>query len=151
MHSKARLFLHNFPIPEWYVAFLIGGRAVHAFFPIPLLPKPQLRRLLGWLAVVSGISGIAWALWTARDTDVGKPQRLLTTGPYARSRNPMYVAWTLVGAGVALIVNSVWLLLGLVPAIALTRRFSVLPEERALQASFGEKYAQYRARVRRWL
>lgn len=76
---------------------------------------------------------------------------LITAGPYRYSRNPMYV-----GLALLLLAWAVWL--GHWPAGALillfvwyVDRFQVRVEERALSVRFGEDYAAYRARVRRWL
>ena len=79
-----------------------------------------------------------------------RSSRLVTGGVYRFSRNPMYLAlalfllaWALwLGNGAAL----VW------PALfaAYLTRFQIVPEERALAAKFGQEYAQYCRRVRRW-
>jgi protein-S-isoprenylcysteine O-methyltransferase Ste14 len=72
-------------------------------------------------------------------------------GPYRWSRNPIYVALTLIYAGIALVIGSPWLLL-LMPAIVAILHFGVVArEERYLEAKFGQSYLGYKASVRRWL
>ena len=76
---------------------------------------------------------------------------IVRTGPYRFSRNPIYLAFSLLQLGLAFWVNSLGLLITLVPAIALMS-FVVIPrEERYLEARFPAEYVPYKASVRRWL
>jgi protein-S-isoprenylcysteine O-methyltransferase Ste14 len=76
---------------------------------------------------------------------------LVTTGPFARSRNPMYVAMALLLTAWALALNSLAALAGPLLFVLFITRFQILPEEGAMSAKFGATYTDYRARVRRWL
>lgn len=76
---------------------------------------------------------------------------LVASGLHRWSRNPMYL-----GHAVLLLAWAVWLrhpaAFVAVPAyMAWVTRFQILPEERALAATFGQAYLDYRRRVRRWL
>ncbi len=71
--------------------------------------------------------------------------------PFRRSRNPLYVALTLMYVGLALLTNSLWVLALLVPVLLILHYGVVRREERYLEAKFGEAYRGYRARVRRYL
>lgn len=82
--------------------------------------------------------------------DIGSPTGLVTGGPYRYSRNPMYVGWTALYIGIALVVESAWPLVFL-PAIVVLVHRAVRREERALAERFGGGYAAYRERVRRYL
>jgi protein-S-isoprenylcysteine O-methyltransferase Ste14 len=76
---------------------------------------------------------------------------IVRTGPYRWSRNPIYLAFSLLQLGVAFWVNSLWLLVTLVPAVALMS-FVVIPrEEQYLETHFPSDYLPYKASVRRWL
>ena len=75
----------------------------------------------------------------------------MRTGPYRFTRNPIYLSFSLLQIGLALLVNSVWLLVTLVPAAALMAFLVVPREERYLEARFPVEYPLYRASVRRWL
>ncbi|HIF13467.1 MAG TPA: hypothetical protein EYQ82_10815 [Dehalococcoidia bacterium] len=76
---------------------------------------------------------------------------LVTEGPYAHSRNPIYVSFSLVALGIALLLNSYWVL-GSVPIAALALNFLVVTrEERYLETVIGHQYSGYRESVRRWL
>jgi protein-S-isoprenylcysteine O-methyltransferase Ste14 len=73
------------------------------------------------------------------------------TGPYRFTRNPIYLAFSLLQLGLSFWVNSVALVITLAPAVALMS-FVVIPrEERYLEARFPVEYLPYKASVRRWL
>ena len=76
---------------------------------------------------------------------------LIESGPFSFSRHPMYLGMLLIMSGIALILGSLspWVIIPLF-AWQLSRRF-VDPEERKLEASFGERYREYKNRVRCWL
>jgi len=76
---------------------------------------------------------------------------LVVSGPFRFSRNPLYVALTLMYAGLAVVANAFWVLVLLVPVLLVLHSGVVRREERYLEAKFGEAYRQYRARVRRYL
>ena len=75
----------------------------------------------------------------------------MTTGIYARTRNPIYVGDAVIYLGIAVATGS-WLALLVLPAlIAVMNRFVIAREERYLTERFGTAYTAYAARVRRWL
>jgi protein-S-isoprenylcysteine O-methyltransferase Ste14 len=76
---------------------------------------------------------------------------LVTEGPFRYSRNPIYVALTLLYVGVALLINALWILLLIVPAVLVLRYGVIAREEAYLARKFGDAYRQYMAQVRRWL
>ena len=97
------------------------------------------------LAAVAGATA-------GEDPDVRRPTHsLVTGGPYAYTRNPMYLAMMLVFVAFGLIINTYWLLI-VAPSLLVTLEYGVIRrEERYLKALFGEEYRLYRARVRRWI
>jgi protein-S-isoprenylcysteine O-methyltransferase Ste14 len=101
--------------------------------------------------IVTGLLVAGWAVWTIGDMDIGLPTKVVYAGPYAFSRNPMYVAWTLISLGLSLAANTVWPILFLPGALVYTHLFVVLGEERDLEQRFGDEYRRYQARVRRYL
>lgn len=82
---------------------------------------------------------------------IASPVELLTSGPYAFSRNPMYLGWALIYAGYSFILNSLWALAFLPVAFAYIHFFEILPEEQSLRDQFGVRYKHYRQNVRRYL
>lgn len=77
--------------------------------------------------------------------------RLVTDGPFKWSRNPIYVSHVALVLGLGLTLGSPFVVL-LTPLLAFgLQKLSVEPEERRLAAKFGDAYAAYMARTRRWL
>jgi protein-S-isoprenylcysteine O-methyltransferase Ste14 len=76
---------------------------------------------------------------------------VVSNGPFRFTRNPLYVAATGLYVGISLLVDALWPLLLLVPALVVLRWGVIAREERYLEAKFGEPYLAYRSRVRRWL
>lgn len=103
------------------------------------------------VVVAAGVIGFRRAGTTVNPMRPGAASRLVISGVYRRSRNPMYVAALLALAGWAAYLSH-WLPLLFLPAfVAYLNRFQIAPEERALAARFGEEFAAYRGSVRRWL
>src|SRR5207237_10623575 len=78
------------------------------------------------------------------------PQRLVSEGPYAYCRNPMYLGHIIFLAGLALTLRSELAAL-IAIASALWFHLRVRKDERRLQQLFGERYGEYSARVKRWI
>ncbi len=77
--------------------------------------------------------------------------RLVTGGPFRLSRNPGYLSFAMIYAGVATLRNSLWAILLLPAVLAAMQRTIIAKEERYLERRFGEEYLRYKGRVRRWL
>jgi protein-S-isoprenylcysteine O-methyltransferase Ste14 len=77
--------------------------------------------------------------------------RLVTTGPYRVSRNPMYAGQAVGLVGVGLAMGSWWPLAAAAVGMLATSRLVIGPEEDYLADRFGDEYARYRTRVRRWV
>jgi protein-S-isoprenylcysteine O-methyltransferase Ste14 len=112
--------------------------------------------VLGWLLVIALMVWNGWALVTiARHRTALLPGSATTTvidsGPFARSRNPLYLGLLGGAAGVALLAGSLWALIALPLEWVLLRWGAVVPEEKYLAAKFGVAYTDYTDRVRRWL
>jgi len=105
---------------------------------------------MGWPLIIFGIGLCTWCVIEAQEMNIANPNILLTSGPYALSRNPMYVGWALIYSGISLVINSVWLL-SLLPVVIVYLHFvDIQKEEQLLIDLFGDVYRQYRRRVRRY-
>ena len=124
-------------------------------FSIRILPEP-LAMILGIICLLVGPSLALPALFTMRaagtHANPAKPALLIVrSGPYRFTRNPMYLALCLVQAGIGFLLND-WITLLFVVPLALVLHFGViLPEERYLEAKFGEQYLALKREVRRWI
>ncbi|MBI2884946.1 MAG: isoprenylcysteine carboxylmethyltransferase family protein [Candidatus Omnitrophica bacterium] len=76
---------------------------------------------------------------------------LITAGPYAYMRNPLYVGTFLIGIGLCVAAQSVWGALGVVLFYALTYVPKVRQEEALILEEWGEAYAAYQRAVPRWV
>jgi len=133
------------------------GAAV-AWFVIPerlgpaLLPVPEALR---WFGAVVCAGGLLLLEWVHRELGtnfspflrIRGDQYLVTTGPYARVRHPMYTAFLLIIGGLALLSAYLWFVLtavGILAAVLLTRT----PREDAmLEQHFGDQYRAWKART----
>ncbi len=88
---------------------------------------------------------------TANPMRPEKASRLVISGPYRYTRNPMYLGLALNLSAWALYLNHAAAWLAPVAFVLYITQFQIKPEERALLVRFGADYAAYTQRVRRWL
>jgi protein-S-isoprenylcysteine O-methyltransferase Ste14 len=142
--------MEELPLPEPHLFFLGAGIVLHLVRPHKITSVRGPHHLVGWLFIVLGGALAVWATRSASNTDLENPDGVVTDGPYAISRHPMYGAWTLIYLGVALVSNAAWLLI-LLPLLLLLVHRDALREERRPEERFGSAYRPYRGRVRRYL
>lgn len=143
------------PPPVYFAVSFAAGMALHAATDDHLRGGP----LTVWLGAALLAAGLALDLgavvmFVRSHTTIVPHHRvaeLVTGGPYRLSRNPMYTGLALITAGVALLIGTWWPLVTLIPALVIIRCVVIGPEERYLAEAFGEDYAAYSSRVRRWL
>lgn len=141
--------------PFVYLGSIALGLALHLLWPVQLIPT-SVSTPLGAMVALLAVALFVSAVRTFRAAGTPVPGNRPTTtivrsGPYRFSRNPIYLAFSLLQLGLSFWVNSIALLITLIPAVALMS-FVVIPrEERYLEARFPSEYLPYRASVRRWL
>ena len=141
--------------PLVYLASLVIGALMQLAMPLPFLPR-TLSATLGASLVVIAIALFSYSTAKLRAAGTPVPARkpatvIVRTGPYRFSRNPIYLAFSLFQFGIAIWVNSLWLLATLVGAVALVHSIVIPREEQYLERRFGAQYLDYKASVRRWL
>ena len=134
---------------------LIIGLIVHYFVPIQFLAG-TLSIWLGVLLILVAGPIILSAVRTIRRAqtafDLRKPTTsIVTEGAFRFSRNPAYLALTLLYLGIASLINSIWVFLMIVPTVIVMQRGVIKREERYLERKFGEEYLRYKEQVRRWI
>jgi protein-S-isoprenylcysteine O-methyltransferase Ste14 len=144
--------------PFLFLGALALGCLLSLAIPIgPGLGRPNTLALMVGLAFV--LLGVALAVVSVRSFHVagtgvvpGEPSTaLVVTGPYALTRNPIYVGFVLAYFGLSIMLTSMWVLLLLIPVLVILQRGVVEREEAYLERQFGEAYRRYQARVPRWL
>ena len=141
--------------PFVYLGSIGLGLLVHLFWPVQLLPASVSMPIGVIVVLVAGALFIS-AVRTFRKAGTPIPGNrptttIVRTGPYGFSRNPIYFAFTLFQLGLAAWVNSLGVLLSLLPALALMVLVVIPREERYLEARFPSEYLPYKRSVRRWL
>jgi protein-S-isoprenylcysteine O-methyltransferase Ste14 len=141
--------------PLVYLGAIGLGLLIHWFWPVQLLPAPinvPVGVILVLLAVALFISAVRTFRTAGTPVPGNRPTTVIVrTGPYSFSRNPIYLAFTLLQFGLAAWINSVGLLITVLPALALMALVVIPREERYLEARFPLEYLPYKREVRRWL
>lgn len=113
-------------------------------------------RTMAWLMISAGVLlmvAALFAFWRHKTTAIPHqtPERLITDGVFARTRNPIYLGDALVLSGVILLFDAVPSLI-LVPIFVwwIERQF-IIPEEDRMRRVFKAEFARYERKVRRWV
>ena len=140
----------NIPIPQAHLVGLGTGIILQVLRPWSLPWSAWIGQGCGWPLIVAGLTLGAWAVQAAAGVELERPNQLVDSGPYAFSRNPMYLAWTVGYVGVALVAGTAWPLV-LLPVVLAVTQVVVMREERSLERRFGDAYRGYKTSVRRYL
>ena len=149
----------EFRVPPVVVFLMVGAvmwvtaRSAPALgFVMPArLPGAAILTTVGVVIALLGVASFRRAGTTVDPLHPEAASTLVVSGIYGRTRNPIYLGLLLVLIGWAVyLANALSFVL---PAafVPLMNRLQILAEERVLAAKFGEDFAAYRAKVRRWL
>ncbi len=138
--------LRNLPLPEPHLAVLAAGIVLQAVRPLRLPFGRGLADLGAGVLLGAAATTIGWATRAAGTVDLAEPDQLVTGGPYALTRHPMYEAWTGAYAAAALALRNGWLAALLPVLLALVLR-QTGREDRRLRERFGAAHAAYAGRV----
>jgi protein-S-isoprenylcysteine O-methyltransferase Ste14 len=148
----------HFPPPFLFVGGLVVGWLLDRYWrALPLAAGGSATLdAVGLVVCVAGFALAAWGMLTFHGADTAiipnRPaSRLVASGPYRFTRNPMYIGLTIAYVGGAALVNSLWPLVLLPLVLVLLVLLVIRREEAYLADSFGAEYDAYRARVRRWI
>lgn len=141
------------PPPVLFGLNLAIGGGLQRIVPWFIVPGQLI--WLGMAVIGFGLAVSLWAVVTMHRAGTAvdprhTATRLVEHGPFAFSRNPIYLSMAVASLGVALWVNSYWLLLSLGVTLVILTYGVIKPEEKYLKDSFGEPYLRYQRRVRRW-
>jgi protein-S-isoprenylcysteine O-methyltransferase Ste14 len=149
--GRAPVALRNLPLPEPHLALLAAGIVLQAVHPLRL-PGPDGRLAALGAGTAMGLSAalIGWATRAAGSVDLAEPDQIVTGGPYALTRHPMYEAWTAMYAALAVGLRNGWLVALLPVLLALVHR-DTGREDARLRDRFGAAHSEYARSVPRYL
>ncbi|QYK00437.1 methyltransferase family protein [Shewanella psychrotolerans] len=145
----------KFPPPLIFISFMAlfywGGH----FYPISL-PSPDWLKLIAAVLMTLGGGVLLHILFIFKRQQTAiepwKPTSVIIShGYYRYSRNPIYLIFCLYPLGLGCMLESLWLMVSVVPACSAIYLVAIKPEERYLQQKFPKEYGEYCRRVRRWL
>ena len=144
------------PPPLVFLAFIIIGVGLSYMRPleshVPLWPRLTIAIALAAASIALFLSSLSLFRRTGQDPRPWAPApSLLIQGPYRFSRNPIYVAMTMLQVAIGVARDNMWIVLFAIPALAVVHFAAVLPEEQYLREKFGDSYHQYLRSVRRYL
>ncbi len=141
--------------PVIFGVALLTGIVIDVVYPLPNIPI-GIQLGIGIAIVISGILLIRSSMTSIdRAGTTYDPYAvstaLVTTGTYRYTRNPGYLGLAVIQFGLAVMIDSIWILLTTIIAIAVVNQFVIKLEEEKLGRSFGQEYQNYIKQVRRWI
>ncbi len=150
--DKTDFLIPPFALFYFYIVFA-------AAFNFPTVSTQEFfhSEIISWVGVCFCLAGLLLLLWSIVSfgqsfrvgIDEEHPGKLITSGVFAFSRNPIYVAFAFILLGQFLVFSNWLLLVYLGAAIWLFHR-QVLREENYLKKHYGKEYSEYCIRVRRY-
>jgi protein-S-isoprenylcysteine O-methyltransferase Ste14 len=143
------------PPPLIFLFFIGVAYGLDLFWPlVSVWPWFSLLACMGFIALGGGVAMLSvYQFWRAKThIEPWRPASfLITTGIFAYSRNPIYLAFVLITVGLGFGLENLWIILCVIPASLVMYFGVVIKEERYLQEKFGDPYVAYKQKVRRWL
>ncbi|MEL6946123.1 MAG: isoprenylcysteine carboxylmethyltransferase family protein [Pseudomonadota bacterium] len=150
---------NRYPLPPVMTVATLGlCYALHVFLPLGWEPEEvtTFARYTGVLLIFIAFGMDIWAALTFRRYRANiMPHRAATAvisdGPFAYSRNPIYLANVLMVAGFGFALGSRWFFIGALVLFVLLQELAIKREERHMDAKFGATWRDYAKAVRRWI
>lgn len=141
--------------PVFMIAGVLIGIGLQALRPLPFVPRTA-GHWIGGLLMGAALALGVWAVLTFRRAGTtpdphGDVTAFVISGPFASSRNPMYVTNVAFQIGAAFALDNAWILMFAPVTWLLLDRIIIAGEERYLADKYGATYDAYRQKVRRWL
>ena len=144
------------PVAQFLIV-VAGMWLLAKYVPALSLDIPARRSLvvlffcLGGIVAVPAIMAFRSASTTVDPRRPDKATRLVVSGVYRYSRNPMYLGLLFLLIAWALYLSNLAAFAGLAAFVLIMNRLQIQPEEAAMEARFGDEFRTYRESVRRWL
>lgn len=148
----------DFIIPPFALIYIYIVFAAAFGWPLPSTQEFFHSQAVSWIGISLCVAGLALLLWSLVSfgqsfrvgIDTTTPDKLITTGALAISRNPIYVAFAGILIGLFLTFPN-WILLAYLIAGAWLFNRQVLREETYMKVHYGPSYEEYCSQVRRYL
>lgn len=145
----------KFPPPVFYLAMILLGYGLDQWLPWHW-QAGFLSRWQGIALVGTGLMLVLWASTCFRRHQTTilphkASSRIIQDGPFRLSRNPIYLAFTLIQIGAGIALGNIWILGLVYPTIRIMNQHVIEKEEAFLKQAFGDEYVGYLATVRRWI
>ena len=144
--------------PVILIASLTAAFALGVYVPLVWVPSP-IKELLDVFGVL--LIGIALLIEISAMLSLRKAKttilpnkgstKLVTSGPFSFTRNPIYFGNVILLFGVGLLLENIWFWLFALICGAMTQHFAIIREEAHLQAKFPAAFLAYKKKVRRWI
>ena len=145
------------PPPLYFFVCLGFGLLLEYLFPIhlinlSLIPRAFVGCIILLISLYFAASGFVALIKNKTPFDTAKSTvKIVSSGAYRFSRNPLYLSLLLLLIGFAILIFSFWLFL-MIPILFILFLFNaVKPEESYLSQKFGKEYLEYSSKVRRWI
>ncbi len=143
------------PPPTIFGFAFLAGLGIDFIYPSPTMVL--------WFQLVSGVAVIAVGIMLIRSSmqsidragttydPYAASTALATSGIYGYTRNPGYLGLAVIQLGLALMIDSPWIVITTMVAVIVTSQFVIKLEEEKLSRTFGQEYQDYLRKVRRWI
>ncbi|MCX8277162.1 MAG: isoprenylcysteine carboxylmethyltransferase family protein [Dehalococcoidia bacterium] len=153
--NKSELKLPALP-PVIFGTPVFIGALIHVFIWRGGVIDGMTGVVIGAILATVGVFMIYWAQRTmvahGEHPEPGQPTNtLITTGPFKRTRNPIYSGFLLIAAGLAISINAMAILISVFFGVAALTALVIRREEAYLEREFGEIYTKWENRTGRWL
>jgi protein-S-isoprenylcysteine O-methyltransferase Ste14 len=141
--------------PTYFLIAMVLSVVLHFVLPVKKVIFPPYTYSGGLFIIFGGVLNL-WtdALFKEKKTRV-KPYEdateLITQGPFKISRHPMYLGMTAVLVGIALLHGTIITFLFPIIFVIICEVFFIKFEEKSMERIFGQKYLDYKKKVRRWI
>jgi protein-S-isoprenylcysteine O-methyltransferase Ste14 len=158
MQSKTIELLVLRPIVYLFIVFLTPyylASYLDSYFNLPEIfsyPTNLIGLVLIAVGLIIDISSISTFATAGKGTPFPwrPPKKMVITGPYRYTRNPIYLAFVFIMSGVGIFTNLLTMFLVMLIFIAAVDIFVVRWEEKGLEERFGKAYSEYKKKVPRW-
>ncbi len=156
VHNKHFLEL-KIPPMGVFAFFALLFWAIDTWFPVFDVEIPFRITLVVFLLMVAFLVG-TWSIWlfyrigtTVHPHEPHNTERMVTSGPYKHTRNPMYLSLSLVLIAQAIFLSDLLALMLMPGFFYYVTRFQIIPEERRMKEKFGDEFERYAEKTPRWL